>query len=126
MIYSYDRRYAKGFSPAVSDLIWHRMRFTKADLAALAVDPDFVVFEADYEGYVIRVEYEGEVGPATMYWKHGYESQAEIEGLRWGHDWKRGRRGPVTHIPSNLEWAAQQAIDAFVRKSGVAKTPAFS
>lgn len=113
---------------------WVRMHFTKQQLKEMAVDQDFVAYEVPYHGWIIRMEYEGEIGPGSMYWESGHEDEMKATMEEDYPAWYRGRRetGPKEWSPKkeavrtrkdqgweflegkNLEWALDEAVNGFV------------
>ena len=97
---------------------WHLLEFTPEEKAAQGGDPD-IAFISDVDGWVLRMDYAGEIGPSTFIWRSGHEAEALEE---WNSRFLEpgfalGRKaGPAT--PAHLrefEWALEQAVRDLAR-----------
>jgi hypothetical protein len=96
---------------------WKKVDFTDEELDEMGVDPDFVALEVDFNGWILRAEFEGEIGNSSAWWREGLddEMKAETED-REGIAWFRGRRGgAMTKAEAKrLEWILDEAVKLFV------------
>jgi len=63
---------------------WHFLEFTAAQREIMAGDPD-LAFQVEYNDWVLRMDYSGEIGNGSYHWKKGSEADAEREFEFFAH-----------------------------------------
>lgn len=91
-------------------LAWYFLEFTPLAREAMGGDPD-IAFQCELEGWIIRMDYSGEIGNGHCHWKCGCEAEA-LEAFKddfFAH-------GTPTRLATEAELTEYQwALDAAVR-----------
>ena len=86
---------------------WMFLEFSDAQREIMCGDPD-IAFQWSFGEWVIRMDYSGEIGNSSCYWKIGCEAQAESEFDFFAHGYPK--RPATPEELKEYRWALDAAI----------------
>ena len=115
----FDKRFEQhqlAIAPFISEARWHLLEFTEDARKVMAGDPD-IAFQCEIGGWVIRMDYSGEIGNSASWWKKGHEAECLTE-------WDLFAHGKVLRLANDAEhskygWAFEEAIGDWFDFAGV-------
>jgi hypothetical protein len=110
----FDRRSAeldRLAAPVIAGAAWRWLEFTPEAREQMAGDPD-IAFQTEWDGWVIRMDFAGEIGDGSFWWRKGHEAEAVAEWDLFAHG--TPTRPATPEELAEWQWALNSAIRSYV------------